>query len=334
MTTPITREELIEKISDPDQDLSNLSEYLTMKKDPEHGIIVTAENDHLKVDEQRDNPLTEGGVAFDWIVKAHRKRRHRQFERWLQERSDFDIVLLDGDSWAQHPFVDEIFDHLANTFNVHCNSLAGRTMQELHDENCYVDMLRDIQIRGLDAKLRAILLSGGGNDLFGTQMDKIIKPFDSSSPNDPAAHINHDTYNNLVSHTVDLYSRVISKIRLVNVAVPIILHTYSYLNPWDVRWSVIPKDLWVGDPMRDKGIHDLPLQIAIVKSMVDDFHHRLQQMIDAHEQNDGLILVDNRTLLPHDDAHWSDEIHPSSKGFKKVADSLLSKIPATGLSMA
>lgn len=318
-----TREELIELIHDPDVDLSSLEDYLTLQFDPETGVKVDAVEGNLKVAEDVDNPLTEANIAFDWVVKAIRERRKDIFMSRLEKNSNNPIVVLDGDSWAQHPLVKEIFEHLSNSYNVYCSSLAGRTMQELHDENRYIEMLQDIQQLGHFDKVQAVVLSGGGNDLFGLRVSEIIKDFDADRPDDPDAHINASLFNELTDEVIDLYKRVIHKIRASfrDARFPIVMHSYSYLTPWDVNSGLLPRDKWIGDPMREKGISNPDLQRSIVIRMVDQFHAKLEAIVP-----DSDILLDNRRLIPAQRDLWSDEIHPSSAGFKLVGDSIKAAI--------
>ncbi len=323
----ITREELIRNISNPDVPLEQSLDYLRFQYDATHGVKVDADDEFLQVDSSAASPLTEANVAFDWVVKALRARRRDIFFNRLKSSANDPIVLLDGDSWAQHPFVDEIFDHLTTDYNVFCSSLAGRTMKELHDENLYIEMLQTVEDEDRFSQISAIVLSGGGNDLFGEKFSEIVTGFDAGSANDPAAHIDQQQYNTLMQEISGFYQGVIRKILVTypGASFPIILHSYTYLTPWDKDGGLLPKDKWIGDPMRDKNITELTLQKAIVAEMVDQFHTQLQTVIDSFD-DPRLVLVDNRTLIPGQKALWSDEIHPSSSGFKRVGDRLKAAI--------
>ena len=320
--TKITREALIQQISDPNIPLKESLEYLHLDYDPARGVKVDAAEEMLAIADQTDTPLTEANVVFQWVVKALRTRRQNIFFTRLHNSPDDDILILDGDSWAQHPFVDELFDQLSKSYNVYCSSLAGRLMKELHDENLYIEMLDTVDEEGHLENVKGIVLSGGGNDLFGEEIDNILNNFDSSQADSPTAHIDSAVYKNLLTQMEMYYRNVIKKIRHSYPAnkFPILLHSYAYLTPWDVDTGVLPKDKWVGDPLRKKKIIDSTLQKKIVAEMVDQFHGMLDG-ITAEFSSDNVILLDNRTALPGIKKWWSDEIHPSSAGFRLISDS-------------
>lgn len=320
--TKMSREELITQIRDPDTDLSASLAYLRIEYDDQQGVRVYAPTKNLKIEDAVDSPLTEASVTFDWVVQALRDRRENLFERDLVKHADRGIILLDGDSWAQHPFVVEIYEHLRSEYIVTCNSLAGRWMQELHDEELYIEKLDDLADRDLLHRVQAIVLSGGGNDLFGNVMS-YLKNFDENRPTDPLAHIDLVKFDGLISHIGELYDKVIKKIEKAhpNLDIPIIVHSYAYITPWDVTFSIPPKDKWIGDPMRSKGIVDQSLQKDIVGIMVNKFHQMLEE-----RQGRNLRIIDNRDKL-HNKGLWSDEIHPSDNGFKVVVESIKALLP-------
>jgi len=160
----ISREQLIQRITDPDIPLEQSLKFLKFEYDENHAVKVEAKDELLIVDSDRENPLTEANVAFKWVVKAIRDRRNNEFFRRLAHDPSDPILVLDGDSWAQHPFVEEIYEQIWDDYNVYCGSLAGRTMKELHDENLYIEMLDTIDGENKLANIKALILSGGGND--------------------------------------------------------------------------------------------------------------------------------------------------------------------------
>jgi len=80
--------------------------------------------------------------------------------------------------------------------------------------------------------------------------------------------------------------------------------------------------------MRKKGINTLELQKNIIVEMVDQFHAMLEAIKTDIGQN-RIVLLDNRAKIPGHTDLWSDEIHPSSKGFRTVGDSIKAALVST-----
>jgi len=55
----------------------------------------------------------------------------------------------------------------------------------------------------------------------------------------------------------------------------------------------------------------------LAKYLVDELHARLKALAATRPR---FAVVDMRGVLPVDDVHWADEIHPSGTGFRKLAD--------------
>jgi len=80
--------------------------------------------------------------------------------------------------------------------------------------------------------------------------------------------------------------------------------------------------------MRAKGIANIKLQKAIIDHMLDQFHDMLGS-VKSKRHKDNIRVLDNRATLPGDLKCWFDEIHPSSKGFNNVVNSIRSSIVGT-----
>jgi len=328
----ITPKDLQRAISDPNIPLEESLRYLHLEFDGTQGVKVDVDESLLDLTKENDTETVGANVMFKWIVEAIRTRRKREFFNCLDDRAKQDrkIVLLDGDSWAQHPLVDEIYDHLTKDYNVYCGSLAGRLMEELRKERQYETMLEDISDHNRLSLVQALVLSGGGNDLFGPAFNRILKKFNSAKPDDAAAHVDQKPFDELLQSMSTFYSEVITHVRSLHgdLNFPIVLHSYAYLTPWDKDGGFPPKDKWMGDPMRAKGIVDIKLQKAIIVHMLDQFHDMLEAVRSKHH-NDNIKVLDNRAALPGDRKWWSDEIHPSSKGFNIIVNSIRSSIVGT-----
>jgi hypothetical protein len=66
-----------------------------------------------------------------------------------------------------------------------------------------------------------------------------------------------------------------------------------------------------------KGIDPATEGAALARYLVDELFARLQSIAAKRPR---FVVVDMRTTLPVDELHWSDEIHPSGTGFRRLAE--------------
>jgi GDSL-like Lipase/Acylhydrolase family len=124
------------------------------------------------------------------------------------------------------------------------------------------------------------------------------------------AYLETDRYRRREKQIENGYRAILATIRGRWPKLPIIIHGYGYGRPLpDQDFAIPPRDGWTGKPMRDRGISDPALQLAIVEAMIDRFNDILKRL--AAEVSD-LRYVDVRNVVGDD---WRDELHPNDAGF-------------------
>jgi hypothetical protein len=78
--------------------------------------------------------------------------------------------------------------------------------------------------------------------------------------------------------------------------------------------------------MKKKGILNEPLQAKIAKLVVGDYNEMLGKVAAAHPG--AFVHVDLRGTL--DPGDWANEMHPTRKGFEKVARKFLNGAKQAG----
>ena len=122
-----------------------------------------------------------------------------------------------------------------------------------------------LESEGHEAK--ALLLSAGGNDIVGDPLKNLLNPSDGSS--DPAAHVNDANVAEAFAAIAAGYHGIIDRARARYPNMPILVHGYDYAVPLpDQGFSIPPLDGWLGEPMRQIGIHDPGLQAGIGQESV------------------------------------------------------------------
>ncbi len=306
-------------LEDPEVPDERIAAYLKTAKGPKSGLNPVFGPDPELVEPDRfEDALTIG----NWWC---RRRRRARFERRVAAGEDLPVILSEGDSWFQFPFIiKDVIDHLDRDYLVWSCGAAGDTAQNIIFDNPEYMAALDEQAD----RVTAFLLSAAGNDVIGE--DASGKPVLSGLLHKKGG--GRDTAYELVNKAAlarvtdklrDAYLKVIATVRADTRfhALPIILHGYDYalphpVGPADPRnpyWAA--DDEWLGAPMREKQIHEPALQQAIVEMLIQSLHDMLREVAESDPH---VHLVDLRgTLTKVTD--WADEIHGTSDGFAKVA---------------
>lgn len=324
-TKKITYPELQKLLLDTEVPDSELAKYLVIDKKK-----ATPFNPVLKA-----NPKTVE-MSFEEVEAENamgignglaRFRRQLRFKKRLMLGSKLPVLVAEGDSWFQFPvLINEVIDNLEDEYLVWCVSAAGDTAQNMvfgaegNTKREYMNALREQKDR-----VRAFLFSGAGNDILGENaegvpvLSTILK--DHTPGGSAIDHIDFSRFGEKLTFLKKAYKEVITQIRQEPglEKLPIIIHGYDYAIAWnknDPRKPIYAKkDQWLGGPMAGKKITDAALQLAIVVVLIDGLYDMLNHLASEHSH---VHVVDVRKTLP-EVTDWNDEIHGTSKGFKRVA---------------
>lgn len=276
--------------------------------------------------------------AIGWGNAVCRWRRHRRFEVRRALGESLPVLVSEGDSWFQFPFlIDDVIDQLGDNYLIWSLDAAGDTAQNMVVAN--PEYMRGLEDRVGDG-VAAFLFSAAGNDVIGedntgkpvlTTLLKNYIPGGSAS-----AHIDMARLANVLTFLEQSYRLVIATIRSDArfAALPIIIHGYDYAIPageaGDARDPVYAaKDEWLGGPMGTKGIVDPTLRRGIVRFLIDALYDMLFR-VAGNSANTRVYVVDVRGTLPQI-TDWADEIHGTSAGFAKVAQRFRATLRAAGV---
>jgi hypothetical protein len=243
-------------------------------------------------------PDTEAAVALASLNGVSRWRRQTLYRSKIGKGWSGLKVVAEGDSWFQYPFlIEDVIDHLFDPWAILCLSGAGDLLGDMAKQD-------EVTVAVAAERPDVLLLSGGGNDILGGgQLVRHIKTFESGRK--PADYVKGD-FDDLLAQTVETYGGIIDK-ALQAGAKRVVLHTYDY---------VIPNNgPWLGRPLLKLGIADRALQRAILRVLIDRFHAALSRLSSRYDGK--VALVDVRGTVGDDE--WYDELHPTTRGFAKVA---------------
>lgn len=288
-------------------------------------------------------PRTAKGRRVTSAAIAHGRRQARQIlasRRQAVAARAFGaspgLVVAEGDSWFDYPFFD-VLERLEDRFQYRVESVAhkGDTVEEMaYDTTQLTKLARLFEKVKADGRVpRAVLLSGGGNDIAGEELGVLL--------NHASANLG-DVNENVLTGVIDERLRfamtsVISAVTALaeqqfQKKVPVVVHGYAYPVPdgrgYASGFWILPGP-WLEPGFRQKGYVtpdrkrvDVPRCTAIMKSLMDRFN----QMMASIAATPGLGHVhylDLRAVLsnavPGYKKDWNDELHPTRPGFEAVA---------------
>ena len=254
--------------------------------------------------------------------------RGQQFRLMADVPASPGVLLAEGDSWFDYPWSDVLSELEDNYgFDVESVSHRGDRIEEMaYSTGQLVKLVRKLEkmIR-LNKAPKAILISGGGNDVAGESFAALLNHARSENPG-----INQQVLSGFLDVRIrSAYLTILSAVtevskRQLGRPVPILLHGYDYAVA-DGRgfwggWGALPGP-WLEPGFREKGYEDRLQRQRIVDQLID----RLNDMLKFLGDVNGLEHVrhlDLRGTLKNDQTYkdwWDNELHPTRRGYQAVA---------------
>jgi lysophospholipase L1-like esterase len=249
------------------------------------------------------------------------------------------VLVAEGDSWFDYPFHDvlkELEDRHA--YDVESVAHRGDQIEEMaYGGNQLEELTRRIEKllrRGITPK--AVLLSGGGNDVAGAEFGMLLNHARSA-----IAGLNPSVVDGVINQRVrTAYISILSAVTNVcqqqaGREIPILVHGYDYPVP-DGRgflggWGPLPGP-WLEPGFRQKGFDDLPKRIELAHELIERFNTMIEALAGlgpfAH-----VHYIDLRNTLSTGAEYqqwWENELHPTEQGFRVIAEkyaATLSSLP-------
>lgn len=237
-------------------------------------------------------------------------------------------LLAEGDSWFDYPWHDvlsELEDH--HGFDVDSVSHRGDRIEDMaYNTGQLVPLVRKLEKMIRSNKTpKAILISGGGNDVAGESFAALLNHAKSGNPG-----LNQQVVSGFLDVRIrSAYITILSAVteitkRQLGYPVPILLHGYDYAVA-DGRgylggWGPLPGP-WLEPGFREKGYEDPHQRQQIVTQLID----RLNEMLASLGNVNGLGHVrhlDLRGTLKNDNTYtdwWDNELHPTKRGYRAIA---------------
>jgi lysophospholipase L1-like esterase len=239
------------------------------------------------------------------------------------------VLVAEGDSWFDYP-LNDVLRMLEDNHAYDVESVAhkGDRVEDMaYGRGQLEELTRRLEKllrRGVVPK--AILLSGGGNDVAGDEFAVLLNHTRSA-----IRGLNEQVVAGVIDERVKFaYLTILSAVTAVcedriGRPLPILVHGYDYPVP-DGRGFLggllLLPGPWLEPGFRAKGFDDLPERIELAKELIDRFNARVKG-VAAMPEFPHVKYVDIRGTLsvgPDYKKWWANELHPTKRGFERVTD--------------
>jgi hypothetical protein len=251
-------------------------------------------------------------------------------------------ILAGGDSWFDYPLSNGF--PIASDVIVQLGTLISPRpfiLNLAHHGDATTEMLGVTKRNRLIAALQdprngafdAILFSGGGNDLVGDQFRLWLNDAEAVA-RDPTKALNQRAVDDIMGVVETAYLDLVATRNLVGNHIPIFVHTYDFARPTDI--GVCGLGPWLFPSLMSRGwMHntgpaDLSLGEQIVRRVLEEFRALVEKLANAQANN--VVTVNTQGTLSPDD--WSNELHPTPEGFRKIAQNFLGPLAGKFLGRA
>lgn len=250
-------------------------------------------------------------------------------EEVLEQESVFPTVLAIGDSWFWYP-VNNLANPLYRILNRNKENIMlvrghnGAESIEYQSGPIRNQIEWDLQKRrGYGKYLKAVFLSGGGNDFAGK--DDLVKVLldDCSGAKTAADCIRRGQPTRLFNVVQKALLSVVELVEANIPGTPVFVHGYDYANPNGKGFMGLGQ--WLQYPM-DQCKVKRTLQQGVVNLLIDEFYNALGR---AQAQAPTLRVINEKgTLKPED---WANELHPTVPGFNRIAKRWTKELKNAGI---
>jgi hypothetical protein len=223
-----------------------------------------------------------------------------------------DIVAI-GDSWFHFP---------KNNLLEAIDRALGRrvTIQAYGDNGLRIVDYLEPTLRGfwtraiasMPLRVKALLLSGGGNDFAGEDDFRTLIRDDCSAAGGLDACWRDGEPAALFDRVASAYRDIIRDARQAGFRGTVFVHAYDYAIPTGVGFNRFIGG-WLKKPMDTSHVPPA-LHRDLVRALVDELEKRLRGLEDPAGP---VVFVDSTGVLRADE--WHDELHPTRAGFDRLA---------------
>ena len=310
----IDENELIKLLQNDETSEEALEKYFRVEQTGPMTFSYVLRED-VEIVESPDVDAREGFFSGSITAIANavcRRKRYKKYRNLKKKRPGAARIVSEGDSWFQHPLIEDVIDHLYDHYNIRSLGAAGDTLINIENKREYREAIQK-------ENPAAFLLSGLGNDIMA-DFEKRLHPYFPDNGIGPRRLLRHEpdreSYSSQLKAGLDRYEAIARDLGSRHPGLAVIVHGYDYVNPGEGK-----SDRWLQEPMDHHGIPRSE-QAAIIRVIIDDLDRELKKLASRNRH------VHHARCLNAATHPWYDEIHPTDPGFAKVAACIRAKIEA------
>lgn len=237
-----------------------------------------------------------------------RENRLQDYRRRLDSGYSGPIIVDEGDSWFQYPFLlTETIDQVMLKYPVYSLSGAGHLLTDMRAQDEYTEVIRC-------ERADFFLLSGGGNDLLenGRLAEFLHVYRKGMSAGDV---INQAKLKAFLDGIAAIHDQMFANLTREFPALKILCHGYDYALPRK-------GSPWLGQPLALRRVPS-SLWRDVVRKIIDAFNTSLKSMERNYRGH--VYHVDCRKVVGGAN-NWYDELHPTSGAFARIAEQFLARM--------
>lgn len=222
-------------------------------------------------------------------------------------------VIAVGDSWLWYP-IDNLITELGAKLPQTTFIVIGKNGAEA--EEWGTSLRKDIEFgfKMYAQGSKALLLSGGGNDIAGMRDFLRLLKDDCSAAQSVEECFKEGQPAVLLAKITGAYREVIIRYRAYNPNAPVFAHNYDYAWP-NGQGFFGPAD-WLKMPLERAKVPK-KLQRPLVVHLIDQLLEA-QRQLAAENSVKNFLPIKTSGTLPEDEDIWANELHPNPKGFKLI----------------
>lgn len=240
-------------------------------------------------------------------------------------------LVAEGDSWFDYPGSDILNFLKQFGYNVESVARAGDRVEMMAFGRGQLDKFIAAveKVIGAGQTPKAILLSGGGNDIAGSEFGFLINHAGS-----PKQGFNKSIVTGVIDERIrDAYESIIRKVtdvcqKMLNKKIRILMHGYGFPIPngkgFLGGWGPLPGP-WLRPGFIEKGFDNLNDNTKMMAVLMKRFNAMLDTL---QQQFSHVRYVNLLPLLPASNALWENELHLREPAFKTVAQEFQKTIEA------
>lgn len=233
------------------------------------------------------------------------------------------VIVAEGDSWFDYPPGLDVLDNLKRKYkyNIYKVAEAGDSLENMsfgtrikRNFGRETPPLEETLAAIRKYKPKVFLLSAGGNDIAGAELDSYL------NHNDSGLQPLRREFAKYVFSTVarKAYENILNRVWQIDKNIHIIAHGYGYAVP-DGRavFSFLGFNFagpWLRPSFARKNITGTAEAEKIIAELVDLFNDLLKDLDDKHPN---FHYLDLRKAIKRDD--WRNELHLYDEDYERVA---------------